>query len=160
MFVHIPTQQRKELEPTARRAIFVRYSKSNKLFRIYDPEKEKVETVRDIKFIEETPQKVSFLEERWTPPEKRGSPDQGYESVQEVIQTPVIQQDYVHEYEQDYDEEEDQPKLTSSYELIEPIAGQSTQDQEDIVRRRGPGRPKGAKNRQKPLPPRLGGGRK
>ncbi|KRX12900.1 Retrovirus-related Pol polyprotein from transposon TNT 1-94 [Trichinella nelsoni] len=49
-YVHIPDQHRKEFDRKARKVIFVRYGTSNKVFRIFDTHKHRMDEVTDVKF--------------------------------------------------------------------------------------------------------------
>jgi len=66
-YVHIPGQLRKKLDSNARRVIFVGYGSSDKLFRVYDPLKRDVETVREITFHETLPSKYVLVNDHWEP---------------------------------------------------------------------------------------------
>ncbi|KRY41036.1 UbiD family decarboxylase [Trichinella spiralis] len=49
-YVHIPDQHRKKFDRKARKIVFVRYGTSNKIFRIFDTHKHRVDEVADVKF--------------------------------------------------------------------------------------------------------------
>jgi hypothetical protein len=52
VYIHIPKDKRKKLEPLGKKGIFVGYSESSKAYRIYIPEQHKIEVSRDITFNE------------------------------------------------------------------------------------------------------------
>jgi hypothetical protein len=52
VYIHIPKDKRKNLEPSGKKAIFVGYSESSKACRIYIPEQHNIEVRRDVTFNE------------------------------------------------------------------------------------------------------------
>jgi hypothetical protein len=62
VYNHIPKDKRKKLEPSGNQGIFVGYSESSKAYKIYIPEKHKVEVSRDITFNENMAFKKSIEE--------------------------------------------------------------------------------------------------
>jgi hypothetical protein len=54
IYIHVPKDKRKKLEPSGKKGIFVGYSESSKAYRIYVPSQQKVETSRDVTFNENT----------------------------------------------------------------------------------------------------------
>ena len=52
VYIHIPKDKRKKLEPSGKKGIFVGYSESSKAYRIYIPEQHKIEVSIDITFNE------------------------------------------------------------------------------------------------------------
>jgi hypothetical protein len=69
VYIHIPEDKRKKLEPSGNKGIFVGYNESSKASRIYNLEKHKVEFIRDVTFnenmafnksIEETTQEEEY----------------------------------------------------------------------------------------------------
>jgi hypothetical protein len=56
VYIHIPKEKRKKLDPSRRKGTFVGYSKSSKAHRIYILGQRQIEVSRDVSFEEE----VSF----------------------------------------------------------------------------------------------------
>jgi hypothetical protein len=56
VYIHVPKDKRKKLEPSGKKGIFVGYSDTSKAYRIYVPGQQKIEISRDITFDE----KISF----------------------------------------------------------------------------------------------------
>ena len=56
VYIHVPKDKRKKLELSGNRGIFVGYSESSKVYRIYVPGQRKIEISRDINFDE----RISF----------------------------------------------------------------------------------------------------
>jgi hypothetical protein len=52
VYIHIPKDKRKKLEPSGKKGIFVGYNESSKAYKIYIPEQHKVEVNRDVTFNE------------------------------------------------------------------------------------------------------------
>jgi len=52
VYIHVPNDKRKKLEPSGKKGIFVGYSESSKAYRIYVPGQQKVEINRDVTFDE------------------------------------------------------------------------------------------------------------
>ena len=52
IYIHVPKDKRKKLEPSKKKGIFVGYSESSKAYRIYVPSQQKVEINRDVTFDE------------------------------------------------------------------------------------------------------------
>jgi hypothetical protein len=52
-YSHVPSEKRTKLEPTAKKSIFVGYSKTSKDFRIYIPSLRKTVVQRDVRFEED-----------------------------------------------------------------------------------------------------------
>jgi hypothetical protein len=52
LYIHVPKDKRKKLEPSRKRGIFVGYSESSKAYIIYVPRQKKIEISRDIFFYE------------------------------------------------------------------------------------------------------------
>uniref|UniRef100_A0A5S6QMK3 Integrase catalytic domain-containing protein n=1 Tax=Trichuris muris TaxID=70415 RepID=A0A5S6QMK3_TRIMR len=69
-YVRVPDQYRKKFDSKARKVTFVGYGRSNKIFRIYDPQKHQIYEVTDIKFRESLLNGRILLDEEevnWTP---------------------------------------------------------------------------------------------
>jgi hypothetical protein len=62
IYIHIPKDKRKKLEPSGKKGIFVGYNESSKAYRIYIPEQHKVEVSRDVTFNEKMAFKKSIEE--------------------------------------------------------------------------------------------------
>jgi hypothetical protein len=62
VYIHIPKDKRKKLEPSGKKGIFVGYNESSKAYRIYIPEQHKVEVNRDVTFNEKMAFKKSIEE--------------------------------------------------------------------------------------------------
>jgi hypothetical protein len=62
IYIHIPKDKRKKLEPSRKKGIFVGYSESSKAYRIYIPEQHKIEVSRDVTFNEKMDFKKSIEE--------------------------------------------------------------------------------------------------
>jgi hypothetical protein len=60
--IHVPSEKRTKLEPTAKRGIFVGYSETSKAFCIYLPSLSKIVLRRDGRFEEDG----AFRKSRWT----------------------------------------------------------------------------------------------
>jgi hypothetical protein len=56
VYIHVPKDKRKKLEPSGKKGIFVGYSETSKAYKIYVPGQQKVEINRDMTFDE----KISF----------------------------------------------------------------------------------------------------
>jgi hypothetical protein len=56
VYVHVPKEKRKKLDPSGKKGIFVGYSESSKAYIIYIPGQQKVEVSRDVTFDE----KIAF----------------------------------------------------------------------------------------------------
>ena len=54
MYIHIPKEKRKKLDPYGKNGIFVGYSESLKSYRIYFPGLKKIDISRDVTFDEDT----------------------------------------------------------------------------------------------------------
>ena len=54
MYIHIPKENRTNVDPSRRKGIFVGYSKSSKAYRIYFPGFKKIDISRDVKFNEDS----------------------------------------------------------------------------------------------------------
>ncbi|KFD65016.1 LOW QUALITY PROTEIN: hypothetical protein M514_22733 [Trichuris suis] len=111
-YVHVPAQHRKKLDPKARKVVFVGYGLSNKIYRIYDSRKHRVEEVTDVKFNESLVKKVVLFEgeeAKWIPTEDENQT----ESLQKCTGT----------------------------------------DKKEAGLKRGPGRPPGSKNWERPSLP-------
>jgi hypothetical protein len=52
IYIHVPKDKRKKLEPSRNKGIFVGYSESSKSYRIYVTGQQKVEINRDVTFDE------------------------------------------------------------------------------------------------------------
>ena len=52
MYIHIPKEKRKKLDPSRNKGIFVGYSESSKAYRIYFPGFKKIDISRDVTFDE------------------------------------------------------------------------------------------------------------
>ena len=59
VYIHIPKEKRKKLDPSGKKGIFVGYSKSSKAYRIYFPGYKKIDISRDVTFDEDTAYKKS-----------------------------------------------------------------------------------------------------
>jgi hypothetical protein len=62
VYIHVPKDKRKKLEPSGKRGIFVGYSESSKAYRIYVPGQQKIEISRDVTFDERIAFKKSIEE--------------------------------------------------------------------------------------------------
>jgi hypothetical protein len=62
VYIHVPKDKRKKLEPSGKRGIFVGYSESSKAYRIYVPSQQKIEISRDVTFDERIAFKKSIEE--------------------------------------------------------------------------------------------------
>jgi len=51
-YVHVPRQKRAKFDAKAWKGILIGYGPSDKMYRIYDPQRQRVEVVRDVKFNE------------------------------------------------------------------------------------------------------------
>ena len=50
MYIHIPKEKRTKLDPSGKKGVFVGYSESSKVYRIYFPRFKKIDISRDVKF--------------------------------------------------------------------------------------------------------------
>ncbi|KRZ00412.1 Retrovirus-related Pol polyprotein from transposon TNT 1-94 [Trichinella zimbabwensis] len=67
-YVHIPDQHRNKFDRKARKVIFVGYGLSNKMFRVFDTNKHRVDEVTDVKFNESLQKRLVLIdgeEEMW-----------------------------------------------------------------------------------------------
>jgi hypothetical protein len=62
VYIHIPKDKRKKLEPSGKKGIFVGYSESSKAYKIYILEQHKIEVSRDVTFNEKMAFKKSIEE--------------------------------------------------------------------------------------------------
>jgi hypothetical protein len=62
VYIHVPKDKRKKLEPSGQRGIFVGYSESSKTYRIYVPSQQKIEISRNVTFDERIAFKKSIEE--------------------------------------------------------------------------------------------------
>jgi hypothetical protein len=62
VYIHVPKDKRKKLEPLGKRGIFVGYSESSKAYRIYILGQYKIEISRDVTFDEKIAFKKSIEE--------------------------------------------------------------------------------------------------
>jgi hypothetical protein len=62
VYIHIPKDKRKKLEPSGKKGILVGYNESFKAYKIYIPEQHKVEVSRDVTFNEKMAFKKSIEE--------------------------------------------------------------------------------------------------
>lgn len=53
VFVHVPKERRRKLDPKAEKCIFVGYDENVKGFRVWNPATSKIQIVRDVKFVDE-----------------------------------------------------------------------------------------------------------
>jgi hypothetical protein len=60
VYIHIPKDKMKKLEPSGKKGIFVGYSESSKAYKIYIPEQHKIEVSRDVTFNEKMDFKKSI----------------------------------------------------------------------------------------------------
>lgn len=51
VYVHIPKQKRRKLDPKSKKCIFVGFDDNIKGYRVYDPDTRSIEVVRDVKFL-------------------------------------------------------------------------------------------------------------
>jgi hypothetical protein len=168
-FVHINGQLRTKLEPTSRRVIFVGYGQSTKLYRICDPKRRFIETVRDVQIIEKIPQELIFVN-GWSG---------GHEATPRKGRTLVPQQegeDYLESNQQEGTEESLEEESVRNQEKEEGDSSdyedyplnqveEPEEEEEDFIplnsnqvpisgtTKRRPGRPPGAKNKPKRPPP-------
>jgi hypothetical protein len=61
VFIHIPKEKRKKLDPSGKKGVFVGYCKVSKAFRIYIPGQHHIDIRRDVTFDEDTTLKKSKL---------------------------------------------------------------------------------------------------
>ena len=54
MYIHIPKEKRKKLDPSRKKGIFVGYSEILKAYRIHFPGYKKIDISRDVTFDEDT----------------------------------------------------------------------------------------------------------
>ena len=54
MYIHIPKEKRKKLDPSGKKGIFVGYSENSKAYRIYFPGYKKIDISRDETFDEDS----------------------------------------------------------------------------------------------------------
>ena len=59
VYIHIPKEKRTKLDPSGKKGIFLGYSESSKVYRIYFPRYKKIDISRDVKFDEDTAYKKS-----------------------------------------------------------------------------------------------------
>jgi hypothetical protein len=62
VYIHIPKDKKKKLEPSGKKGIFVGYSESSKAYIIYIPEQHKIEVIRNVTFNEKMAFKKSIEE--------------------------------------------------------------------------------------------------
>ena len=62
IYIHIPEDKRKKLEPSGKKGIFVGYNESSKTYKIYIPEQHKVQVSREVTFNEKMAFKKSIEE--------------------------------------------------------------------------------------------------
>ena len=55
MYIHIPKEKRKKLDPSGKKGIFVGYSESSKAYRIYFLGFKNIDINRDVTFDEDSP---------------------------------------------------------------------------------------------------------
>jgi hypothetical protein len=147
-YAHIPHQLRRKLDPTGKRVIFVGYTTSNKLFRVYDPERREVEVVRDLKFEENIPMKLVYRNEVWVPEVER--PSRQNQETHHLSEQEGDDRLEESDYESNYESAEGEPQATErnysasedEYDLL-----QTQPEPQEAPLKRGPGRPKGAKNK-------------
>ena len=53
VYIHIPKEKEKKLDPLGKKGIFVGYSDTSKAFKVYIPGFKKIETSRDVTFNED-----------------------------------------------------------------------------------------------------------
>ena len=166
-FVHIPGQLRRKLDPTSRRVIFVGYGPSDKLFRVYDPRRRDIETVRDIKFQEALPSKVIFVDEEWKP-ERAAIPVEDeddslvtFEGTDEENNRNLSETDCPNEDEVNHESNNDDGQEPNNYDIqeapLEPVTDTPPISEANPCApvKKKPGRPVGSKNRSKTVPPPL-----
>jgi hypothetical protein len=76
IYIHVPKDKRKKLEPSGRKGIFVGYSESSKAYKIYIPEQHKIEVNRDVTFDEKLAFKKSIedsMEEEYEEPKEEST---------------------------------------------------------------------------------------
>ena len=54
VYIHIPKEKRTKLDPSGKKGIFVGYSESSKVYRIYFPRFKKIDINRDVTFDEDS----------------------------------------------------------------------------------------------------------
>jgi hypothetical protein len=59
VYIHVPKEKRKKMEPSRKKEIFVGYNESSKAYRIYVPGQRQIEVSRDVTFHEEAASKKS-----------------------------------------------------------------------------------------------------
>lgn len=62
VYVHVPKQKRRKLDPKSKKCIFVGYDDNHKGFRVMD-ESNCISVARDVQFLAEEPSKVTIIEE-------------------------------------------------------------------------------------------------
>jgi hypothetical protein len=76
VYIHIPKDKRKKLEPSGKKGIFVGYSESSRAYKIYIPEQHKIEFNRDVTFNEKMAFKKSIeesMEEEYQEPKEENN---------------------------------------------------------------------------------------
>jgi hypothetical protein len=53
IYIHVPMEKRAKLEPSSKKGLYVGYSETSKIYRVYIPEQRKIAVSRDVKFEED-----------------------------------------------------------------------------------------------------------
>ena len=94
VFVHVPKEKRRKLDPKAIKCIFVGYDNHSKAYRVWDPNSKKVEVVRDVIFLLEESmnigdnQTIQGNTEMYVTPDNQMGRESDTETNAEVYVTP------------------------------------------------------------------------
>lgn len=132
-FVRIPDSMRRKMDPKAKRTIFVGYDRfTDKIYRVYDPEKKTVERVADviIEDVTDTTDQVLF--------------PLSSEEPEEVFEESTTEESSV-------EDSTDESFTDATEDVILFSSEPESEPEPEIQRKRG--RPLGSKSYQKPIPP-------